>query len=136
MDGRTLIEGEPDFEKLYNSMALLCSCITDNPGLWDKYDGAVRQVEDFLAKTRSFTEMDAKISYYMKLPYTVSLRGGIEQDDDVVARISEMPEVIGRGATTNEALEDVRRVQRAYLADYLKNGDKPPVPKMKGIKAA
>ncbi len=54
--------------------------------------------------------MEKTLEYYMNLPYTITIK--LEEDNDggpiYIARVLEMPHVLGDGKTQNEALKTLK----------------------------
>jgi antitoxin HicB len=66
------------------------------------------------------------IAYYMTLPYTIVLRR--DGDNDVVARVEELPGCVGHGSDEAEAIEELRGMQRLWLEDCVASGHTVPLP--------
>jgi antitoxin HicB len=66
------------------------------------------------------------IAYYMALPYTTVLRR--DEDNDVIARVDELPGCVGHGSDEAEAIENLREMQRLWLEDCVENGHEVPTP--------
>jgi antitoxin HicB len=66
------------------------------------------------------------VAYYMTLPYaTVLCR---DEDNDVIARIAELPGCVAHGSDEAEAIENLREMQRLWLEVSIENGHVVPVP--------
>jgi antitoxin HicB len=66
------------------------------------------------------------LAYYMALPYTKILQR--DQDDDIVARVEELPGCSAHGATDQEALTNLQEAKMLWLEDCLGAGDPVPEP--------
>jgi len=71
-----------------------------------------------------------KIDHYMNLGYTVVMR--CDEDGDVVAEIQELPGCIAHGENPQEAWNNVRDVQRAWIEERIESGGLIPVPEPEG----
>ena len=72
---------------------------------------------------------DNEIEKYANSPYTVT----VEPQDDgngiyYVARVVELPTLIGTGETREEALKDLEEAKKDWIKTYLELGNKMPVP--------
>ena len=70
-----------------------------------------------------------QVECYASLPYTVT----IDRDDDgrgvyYTARFIELPHLLMTGATPAEALEELESVKKEWMEEYLKLGNKMPLP--------
>lgn len=73
--------------------------------------------------------LEKQLDYYTSLPYTVS----VEPQDDgkgiyFVARVVELPDLFMTGATREDAVGELEAVTRDWMAEYLKLGNKMPLP--------
>ena len=68
------------------------------------------------------------IHYYFSLPYTVVVRR--DEEGDYVARIDELPGCSTHGENPQDALENLKEVQKAWIEDCLEQGDPIPEPDM------
>jgi len=66
------------------------------------------------------------VAHYVTLPYTTVLRR--DEDDDVIARVEELPGCVAHGSDEAEAIENLREMQRLWLEDCVENGHVVPVP--------
>ena len=66
------------------------------------------------------------VAYYMTLPYTTVLRR--DEDDDVIARIEELPGCVAHGSDEAKAIKNLREMQRLWLEECAENGHDVPVP--------
>ena len=74
-------------------------------------------------------DLQEQVEHYASLPYTVT----IDKEDDghgifYVARVIELPHLLMTGATPAEALEELESVKKEWIEEYLKLGNKMPVP--------
>ena len=125
LDGRDLIEGEPDFERLHGAISALYK-VVDESSASVKQMNNLEFVRSFLDGTRASTGLGAAVSRYMRLPYTVHIVR--DSYGDVKAKVAELPGCISYGNTTEEALTNVRKTQRQHLQAYLEQGVDPPRP--------
>ena len=68
-----------------------------------------------------------KIEDYLALPYTMIVRWSAE-DELFVARVKEIEECVGHGATTAEALGMLRDNLEDFVSFSLERGDDVPIP--------
>jgi predicted RNase H-like HicB family nuclease len=66
------------------------------------------------------------IAHYMALPYTIVLRR--DEDNEVVARVGELPGCVGHGSDEAEALDSVKGMQKLWLKDCIESGHTVPLP--------
>ena len=66
------------------------------------------------------------VAYYMTLPYTTVLRR--DEDNDVIARIEELPGCVAHGSDEAEAIENLREMQRLWLDVSIENRHYIPMP--------
>lgn len=66
------------------------------------------------------------VASYMTLPYTTVLRR--DEENDVIARIEELPGCIAHGSDEAKAIENLREMQRLWLEECVENGHDVPVP--------
>jgi len=66
------------------------------------------------------------ISYYMALPYTTVLRR--DEDNDVIARVEELPGCVAHGRDEAKAIRNLREMQRLWLEECVENGHDVPTP--------
>jgi antitoxin HicB len=59
------------------------------------------------------------IDYYLRLPYTVTLKRGTGDGDYWIARILELPHCMTHGDTPEEALRDIEDAKREWLKSNL-----------------
>jgi antitoxin HicB len=57
--------------------------------------------------------------YYLRLPYTVTLKRGTGDGDYWIARILELPHCMTHGDTPEEALRDIEDAKREWLKSNL-----------------
>jgi predicted HicB family RNase H-like nuclease len=74
-------------------------------------------------------DLQKQVEHYASLPYTVT----INKEDDghgvyYVARVIELPHLIMTGATPSEALEELESVKKEWIEEYLKLGNRMPMP--------
>ena len=74
--------------------------------------------------------MKKDLEYYLKLPYTIVVKKCPDNTgcDCYIARILEIPHVIGDGETAQEALECVNIHLKMAVEGYLKDGIAVPEP--------
>ena len=77
--------------------------------------------------------MEKNLDYYMKLPYTVLIKQTRNQDGSLsyIARILELPHVLGDGETSQEALDCLNTHMAMAIQAYLKDGLPVPEPQSK-----
>lgn len=73
--------------------------------------------------------LQKQIECYANLPYTVS----VEPQDDgkgvyYIAKMVELPDLFMTGDTREEAITELEAVKRDWIAEYLKLGNKMPMP--------
>ncbi len=68
------------------------------------------------------------LDHYLGLPYTIVLRR--DDEDDVIARIRELPGCVAHGSTEVQALHNVRDMQRLWLEDCLESLQPVPEPEV------
>ncbi|MBI4330797.1 MAG: toxin-antitoxin system HicB family antitoxin [Chloroflexi bacterium] len=75
--------------------------------------------------------MEKKLEYYMKLPYTILLKRdkGNEGNPCYIARVLEIPHVLGDGETPGEALECLNTHMIMAIEAYLRDGIAVPEPR-------
>src|ERR1051326_4984790 len=64
--------------------------------------------------------------YYLSLPYTITLRP--DEEGDYIARIKELPGCVAHGEDKQEALENLRNVQQAWIQECLDSKSHIPEP--------
>ena len=74
--------------------------------------------------------MEKNLKYYMDLPYTVVVKkaSGNRGETCYLARVLELPHLMGDGETAEEALECLNTHMKMALASYLKDGISIPEP--------
>lgn len=74
--------------------------------------------------------MEKNIDYYMNLPYTTMVKKDEDNTGGVcyIARILEIPHLIGDGETPQEALECLHIHMKLVIEAYLKDGIPIPEP--------
>ena len=72
------------------------------------------------------TDKIKDVAYYMVLPYTVSLRP--DEQGDIMAGIEELPGCIAHGENENEAIGNLRQVQKLWIESRLESGEEVPEP--------
>jgi predicted HicB family RNase H-like nuclease len=74
--------------------------------------------------------MKKDVEYYMKLPYTIVVRRDEDNDGEVssIARVLEIPHVLGDGKTAQEAIECLDTHMRMAIEAYLRDGIAVPEP--------
>ena len=71
--------------------------------------------------------MLADLAYYTGLPYTTTLQ--VDEDGDVVARITELPGCSAHGKNNAEALENLAEAQALWIEDALDSAHHVPMPR-------
>jgi antitoxin HicB len=71
------------------------------------------------------------VAYYMTLPYTTVLCR--DEDNDVIARIEELPGCVAHGSGEAEAIENLRGMQRLWLEVSIENGHDVPMPAAESV---
>jgi len=73
--------------------------------------------------------MNKDLDYYMKLPYSISLKRGLGSGEDYwIARILELPHCMTHGATPEEAIRDIEDAKYEWLKSNLEAGLPVPEP--------
>ncbi len=74
--------------------------------------------------------MENEIDYYMKLPYTIVIKRDRDNDGGIcyLARVLEIPHVLGDGKTAQEALECLDTHMIMAISAYLRDGISVPEP--------
>jgi antitoxin HicB len=74
--------------------------------------------------------MEKNLQYYMNLPYTVVVKKAQHNrgENCYIARVLEIPHLLGDGDTANEALECLATHMRLTIAAYLRDGMTIPEP--------
>ena len=69
------------------------------------------------------------LGYYMKLPYTVTIKRGTGDGDEYwVARVLELPHCMTHGATPEEAIRDIEDAKLEWLKSNIEDGLPIPEP--------
>ena len=74
------------------------------------------------------------VAHYMTLPYTTVLRR--DEDDDVIARVEELPGCVAHGSDEAEAIGNLREMQKLWLEDCVETGQVVPVPAPESCRSA
>lgn len=74
--------------------------------------------------------MENKLEYYMKLPYSIVIKRDKDNEGNecYLARVLEIPHVIGDGKTAQEALECLNTHMIMAIEAYLRDGIPVPEP--------
>ena len=77
--------------------------------------------------------MEKNLDYYMKLPYTIVVRKEKDNEGNTcyVARILEIPHLLGDGKTAQEAFECLNTHMIMAIGAYLRDGISIPEPQAK-----
>lgn len=69
------------------------------------------------------------LEYYMKLPYTITLKPGANVDEKYwIARVLELPHCMTHGSTPEEAIQDIEDAKREWLESNIKDSNPIPEP--------
>jgi antitoxin HicB len=69
------------------------------------------------------------ITYYMRLPYTITLKRGTGSGEEYwVARVLELPHCMTHGVTPEEAIRDIEDAKQEWLKSNLEDGLPIPEP--------
>ncbi len=76
--------------------------------------------------------MDKNVDYYMNLPYTAMVKKDTDNTGGIcyIARILEIPHLLGDGETAQEALECLNIHLKMVIEAYLKDGIPIPEPQI------
>jgi predicted HicB family RNase H-like nuclease len=77
--------------------------------------------------------MEKNLEYFLKLPYTILVKQAENQDGSIsyIARILELPHVLGDGYTSQEALDCLNTHMTMAIQAYLRDGLPVPEPQDK-----
>lgn len=73
-------------------------------------------------------DIKAKVDYYMKLPYTMTVQYQDEQGGYYVAGYQELPDLTMTGATPEEAIKELLLEAPEWFKLNIKSGYKIPLP--------
>jgi predicted HicB family RNase H-like nuclease len=73
-------------------------------------------------------DIKAKVDYYMKLPYTMTVQYQDEQGGYYVAGYQELPDLTMTGATPEEAIKELLLEAPEWFELNIKSGYKIPLP--------
>jgi antitoxin HicB len=72
--------------------------------------------------------MNNNLEYYLKLPYTISLKHYDDAGGYWLARVMELPHCMSHGATAEEALADIEDAKKEWLESNIEDGFPIPEP--------
>jgi antitoxin HicB len=74
--------------------------------------------------------MEKNLKYYMDLPYTIVVKKACGNQDETcfIARVLEIPHLLGDGPTAESALECLNTHMQMTITSYLKDGITIPEP--------
>ena len=76
--------------------------------------------------------MGKNLEYYMKLPYTILVNRDKDNEGDTcfIARVLELPHILGDGKTAQEAMECLNTHMKMAFKAYLRDGIAIPEPQI------